>query len=87
MQIASPSSWTTTMFLPDINLRLALAFESHVHHGRAKNWFDGTTNDRCFFCRLTQQGFLRLATNSKAFGDEAVTLSDALAIEMHDPLV
>ena len=65
------------MFLPDINLWLALAFESHVHHGGAKNWFDGATNDGCCFCRLTQQGFLRLATNPKAFGEEAVTLSEA----------
>src|SRR5207253_10923825 len=29
------------------------------------------------FCRMTQQGFLRLATNPQAFGDEAVTLRAA----------
>ena len=28
------------MFLPDVNLWLALAFESHFHHQAAKNWFD-----------------------------------------------
>ena len=33
-------------------------------------------NDSCAFCRLTQQGFLRLATNPKAFGAEAVSMSD-----------
>ena len=57
MLIALPSSWTTTMFLPDINLWLALAFELHVHHAAAKNWFDGATNDGCCFCRLRSKDF------------------------------
>lgn len=65
------------MFLPDVNLWLALAFESHVHHLSARDWFDAVADDSCLFCRLTQQGFLRLATNPKAFGDEAVSLSAA----------
>jgi toxin-antitoxin system PIN domain toxin len=65
------------MFLPDINLWLALAFESHVHHTAARDWFEGSSNEPCSFCRLTQQGFLRLATNPKAFGAEAVTLAEA----------
>lgn len=29
------------MFLPDINLWLALAFESHFHHASAKRWIAG----------------------------------------------
>jgi uncharacterized protein len=65
------------IFLPDVNLWLALAFESHVHHAPAKAWLDQLTSDSCVFCRMTQQGFLRLATNPKAFGDEAVTLEKA----------
>jgi hypothetical protein len=65
------------MFLLDVNLWLALAFESHVHHATARNWFDALGDDRCSFCRMTQQGFLRLATNPKAFGDEAATLAEA----------
>ena len=65
------------MFLPDVNLWLALAFESHVHHLSARQWFDRAGDDSCFFCRLTQQGFLRLATNPKAFGDDAVTMDAA----------
>jgi uncharacterized protein len=65
------------MFLADINLWLALAFRSHIHHESGKNWFEGLPNDSCAFCRLTQQGFLRLATNPKAFGAEAVSMSDA----------
>ena len=65
------------MFLPDVNLWLALAFESHIHHAAASHWFEGLLNDGCTFCRLTQQGFLRLATNPKAFGAEAVPMADA----------
>jgi uncharacterized protein len=63
------------MLLPDINVWLALTFDSHVHHPAAKTWFDGLSSDTvCFFCRLTQQGFLRLATNPSVFGKDAVTL-------------
>ena len=65
------------MHLPDINVWLALAFEVHFHHGAAKAWFEGTEPDSCAFCRLTQQGFLRLSTNPAVFKDEAVTMDVA----------
>jgi|SRR5262245_273747 len=65
------------MFLPDVNFWLALNFDSHVHHPAAKNWFDALTDQTCFFCRMTQQGFLRLATNPTVFGKYAVTLAQA----------
>lgn len=68
------------MFLPDVNLWLALAFEAHAHHESAANWFDAATDGSCFFCRMTQQGLLRPATNPKVFGDDAVTLSEAWGI-------
>jgi toxin-antitoxin system PIN domain toxin len=67
----------TKMYLLDINVWLALAFDSHVHHPRAKVRFDALTNERCHFCRLTQQGLLRLATNPKAFGEGAVSMDRA----------
>ena len=64
--------------LPDINFWLALTFDSHVHHPAAKTWFDQLPDDAiCFFCRLTQQGFLRLASNARVFGPHALTLPDA----------
>jgi toxin-antitoxin system PIN domain toxin len=66
------------MLLPDVNVWLALTFDSHVHHLAAKSWFDGLSSDAvCCFCRLTQQGFLRLATNRSVFGNNAVTLPEA----------
>ena len=75
----------TMNFLPDLNFWLALTFESHVHHVAAKTWFDARADGECSFCRLTQQGFLRLATNAKAFATEAVSLADAW--QLYDALL
>ncbi len=65
------------MHLPDINFWLALVFEVHAHHIQAKAWFEDAGADSCAFCRLTQQGFLRLATNPAVFKEEAVTMGAA----------
>jgi toxin-antitoxin system PIN domain toxin len=78
------------MYLPDVNVWLAITFESHVHHAAAKNWYDSLSEEACAFCRMTQQGFLRLATNPKAFESEAVSLTDAWQFYdtfLRDPLV
>ncbi len=63
------------IFLPDVNLWLALAFQSHVHHSVAKAWFESRSGGECVLCRMTQQGLLRLATNPRAFGPEAMSLA------------
>jgi toxin-antitoxin system PIN domain toxin len=65
------------MYLPDVNVWLALAFARHPQYPKAKNWFEKLPTAGCSFCRITQLGFLRLATNPKAFGDEAVSLVEA----------
>src|SRR2546423_8252867 len=62
------------MFLPDINFWLALTFEVHAHHVRAKEFFDSHPAESFFFCRFTQQGLLRIASNATVFGVEAVSL-------------
>src|ERR1700694_3893787 len=67
------------MFLPDVNVWLALAFDFHLHHAIAKTWYDGSSN-ACCFCRWTQQGFLRLATNPVVFKAQAVSLKEAWKI-------
>ena len=63
--------------LPDVNVWLALAFEVHAHHGTARTWFDSVGVRTALWCRITQQGFLRLASNPSVFGAEALTLRDA----------
>lgn len=65
------------MLLPDVNVWLALTFDSHVHHPAAKKWFDAISGETCLFCRTTQQGFLWLSTNPSVFGNHALTMADA----------
>jgi uncharacterized protein len=66
------------MYLPDVNVWLALTFDSHIHHPAAKTWFDNLPESAaCLFCRLTQQGFLRLATSPTVFGKHTLNLADA----------
>ena len=64
------------MFLPDVNVWVALAFDRHVHHAAADTWYK-SSGDTCCFCRWTQQGFLRLSTNPAALPDLAVSLKQA----------
>jgi len=65
------------MLLIDINVWIALTFDTHIHHPPAKIWFDGLTDEMCYFCRMTQQGFLRLSTNRKMHGINTLTLDEA----------
>jgi uncharacterized protein len=68
------------MHLLDINVWLGLISDNHVHHSTAKTWFENVAdNRRCFFCRFTQQGVLRLSTNATVFPDSAFTLREAWA--------
>jgi toxin-antitoxin system PIN domain toxin len=62
--------------LPDVNVWLALASEAHAHHDAATAWLLAVS-DECHFCRMTQQGFLRLSTNPRVLGDEALTMTAA----------
>lgn len=66
-----------TLLLPDVNVWFAMTFDSHIHHPSAKTWFDGVTEDLVLFFRITQQGFLRLATNPRVAGTHVLTLSEA----------
>lgn len=64
------------MHLLDINVWLALAFRRYVSHAAAFAWFQAAAG-QCLFCRLTQIGFLRLASNPAAMGPAAVSMADA----------
>jgi toxin-antitoxin system PIN domain toxin len=67
----------TKMLLPDINVWLALVFDAHVHHPSALAWLNSLSDETAFFCRLTHQGFLRLANNPKVFPADAVAADQA----------
>ncbi|MBI2477894.1 MAG: PIN domain-containing protein [Planctomycetia bacterium] len=72
------------MYLPDVNVWVALAFPAHVHHQSARDGFSGESSaGRCHFCRVTQLGFLRIANNPSALPDSAVTQDQAWKLFDH----
>jgi toxin-antitoxin system PIN domain toxin len=71
---------STKLFLfPDINVWVALTYEGHVHHVRARSWFESIGGSgRLFFCRFTQLGLLRLLTAEAVMGrDDVLTQEQA----------
>lgn len=57
------------MILCDRNVWLALALSKHVHHDAAREWLETVEEPASvFFCRPTQQSFLRLLTNASVLG-------------------
>jgi hypothetical protein len=70
-----------SLVFPDINVWLALSSSVHVHHTKAKEWFDLLDDDEeLIFCRLTQLGLLRLLTTASVMGAEVRTQRQAWAI-------
>lgn len=66
-------------FLLDLNLLLALAWPSHVHHGPAHAWFEREGSPGWATCPVTQLGFVRLSSNP-AFTSDAVSPLEALSL-------
>ena len=66
-------------FLLDLNLLLALAWPSHVHHDPAHSWFEREASPGWATCPLTQLGFVRLSSNP-AFTSDAVSPMTALSL-------
>jgi uncharacterized protein len=57
------------VILCDSNVWLALALSKHVHHDAAREWLETVDESASvFFCRPTQQAFLRLLTNASVLG-------------------
>lgn len=65
------------MILCDSNMWLALSLSGHSHHQVAKEWMEQQSEpNSIFFCRATQQSYLRLLTNPqllRAYGNDALT--------------
>ena len=66
-------------YLLDVNLLLALAWPSHIHHSRAQQWFARKRRAGFRTCPITQIGFVRISSNPK-FSPDAVSPRDALAM-------
>jgi toxin-antitoxin system PIN domain toxin len=53
------------VWLCDSNVWLALALSEHVHHRATRDWLQKIDEaESVFFCRATQQSFVRLLTNA-----------------------
>jgi hypothetical protein len=64
-------------YLIDVNVWVALALAGHTHHLTALRWIEDTAPDHLFFCRTTQQGLLRLLTNSHVMGENVLSAAQA----------
>ncbi len=53
------------IFLLDVNVLIALAWPSHVHHEAAHVWFEETGKPAWASCPLTQLAFVRISSNPK----------------------
>ena len=49
------------MFLLDVNMLIALAWDDHVGHQAAHRWFVDNTQAGFATCHVTQSGFLRVS--------------------------
>lgn len=55
--------------LLDVNVLVALAWPNHVHHAAAHAWFDKVGRAGFATCPVTQSGFVRVSSNSRAIPD------------------
>lgn len=67
------------MALLDVNVLVALAWDSHVHHAAARSWFVGGGSDDWATCPVTESGFVRVSSNPRAL-PAAIGIADALAV-------
>ena len=72
-----------TSYLVDINVWLALTWDSHPQHVSASRWYTSLNrsgDSTLLFCRLTMLGLLRLLTNRAVMGDSTASIAGALGI-------
>lgn len=65
--------------LLDLNLLIALAWPSHIHHRVAHGWFTRRSRNGWATCPFTQTGFVRISSNPSII-HEAVTPLEALDV-------
>jgi len=68
-------------FLLDVNLLLALAWDTAESHGAALAWFAKNKSRGFATCPITQSGFVRLSSNATVFPKPASPWSAVIALE------
>jgi toxin-antitoxin system PIN domain toxin len=56
-------------YLLDVNVLIALAWPSHVHHEAATEWFAGVHAEGWATTPVTEAGFIRVSSNPRVFVD------------------
>jgi toxin-antitoxin system PIN domain toxin len=65
--------------LLDVNVLVALAWDSHVHHAAARDWFTAKAPMGWSTCPITESGFVRVSTNRNVL-PVPVGIDDALRV-------
>lgn len=63
--------------LLDLNVLIALAWPSHIHHAQSHEWFARHAAEGWATCPLTELGFVRISSNPRIIPD-AVAPQEAL---------
>jgi toxin-antitoxin system PIN domain toxin len=64
---------SSLLFL-DVNLWVALTFDRHAHHVKAKEWYETVPATATFvFCRQTQLGLFRILTTAAVMHQNVLT--------------
>jgi len=65
--------------LLDVNVLVALAWDSHVHHAVVRSWFASAAEQGWSTCPLTESGFVRVSSNPKVIS-AAISVDDARVV-------
>ena len=76
----SDSRSATGALLLIANVWLALLWSRHVHSERAGAWFERSSEEKFFFCRITQITVLRPLTTPMVMGSDVKTMSEAWSL-------
>lgn len=68
---------TSKIFLPDVNVWLALASLRHARARVCSDWLESVNSASLVFCRVTQMGLLRLLTNESVMGSDVLSSRSA----------
>lgn len=67
------------MALLDVNVLVALVWDSHVHHVAAREWFDRQAAQGWATCPTTEAAFVRISSNPKVL-PSPVAIADAVHV-------
>jgi toxin-antitoxin system PIN domain toxin len=76
---AKPKPTSEGAYLLDVNVLVALAWPTHVHHTAARRWFSQAHSEGWATAPVTEFGFVRVSSNPAAVGDP-LTPGEAIAL-------